>query len=158
MSKFQANVARIKRSGQVLDDMIHDAAVFAVYHSVKDGQVTPAIQLVAAMPKSSRRANLISWLAMYGNLTFNAKKGIFYTKQFEHSVENAQEQADIADETPFWEEFADAAVSLKPLDFAQKLKALLHSAQQAKTGESKKYSGLTHAELMAKVEELITAQ
>ena len=155
ISQFKSNITSIKEKGRDLDNLIHESAVFAVYHSIKDGQVTPAIQLVAAMPKSSRRNNLISWLALYGNVSYNGKKGVFYVKQFEHDEAVATEQAESASDNPFWAEFNDAPVELKPLDFAQKLKALIHSAQQAKTGESKKYSGLTHAELMAKVEELM---
>jgi hypothetical protein len=156
ISQFKSNITAIKEKGRDLDNLIHESAVFAVFHSIKDGQITPAIQLVAAMPKSSRRANLISWLALYGNISYNGKKGVFYVKQFEHDEAIATEQADNAAENPFWKEFNDAPVDLKPLDFALKLKMLLAAAHKVQTGESKKYSGLEHAELMAKIEALMT--
>lgn len=158
IKQFKSAVKQIKVTGAKLDQLIHEAGVFAVYHSIKDGQITPAIDLVAAMPRSSRKERLIVWLCDFGAIKYNKKDGIKYIKgRFEQTEEAAKVQSDIANQIPFWEygnEENDEA-DLKAMDFQDKLIALLHQAKAAQLGRNPHYSGVSHTDLITKVRDLL---
>lgn len=160
--QFKSAVNTIQKTGEKIDGLIHQAACFAVFHSIKDGQISPAVSLVAAMPKSGRRSNLISWLCLYGNLTYVA--GVLKACSH-HGAKHKQgtpereiiafAQHDSAEANPFWEEFSDAVVVLKPFDFDAALIKLLHQAKIVQAGQSEKYSGLEQSKFLQQARDFI---
>lgn len=153
--QFKSAVNTIKKTGAKLDDLIHNAACFAVFHSIKDGQITPAQDLISAMPNSGRRSNLISWLCLYGNLSWvqgKLKSVAHHGNKFKPGTSEREivafEQYEIALDNPFWFEFEDAPIQQKPFDFDAKLIALLHQAKIVQAGQSAKFDGLADSKFM----------
>lgn len=102
--QFKKTVASIKKNGNKLQDSIQDALDFCVFHSVKDGQITPANQLISVLPKVVRKAEIIDYLGQFGNFGFDHKEKLMtYKKKHEHGEDNA---AEIVAEMPAFAEWA----------------------------------------------------
>lgn len=107
--QFKKNVAAIKKNGAKLQEVIQESLDFCVYNSIKDGQITPANQLISVLPKVVRKNDIIDYLGQFGNFGFDHKtKTMTYKKKHEHGEDNA---LNIVAEMP---EFADWAKDKAP--------------------------------------------
>lgn len=61
LKKIDANLVRITRDGDKLNQLVHTTAMMVMNHAIKSGDCTRALSLVMAMPASYRRTTLVKW-------------------------------------------------------------------------------------------------
>jgi len=110
---------KVRVVGQEREEAINDLAKIAIWHSLKDGQVTPAIKLYGALNRADNKQGIVSFLSKYGNIGFGKLKGqegkgIKHIKHNEHSIDFANQ---VYESLPdFWLEFAAAEPVIKDYD------------------------------------------
>jgi hypothetical protein len=106
----------IHTRGKKLDDDIWVAAVSAMAHHAKHGDVTIINQLVEAMPKGSRVNALREFIMAHGKVGFDADNQIFtHDKEGVFDLDGAQEKS--------WTEYKPDP-DYKPVDALALVKAL----------------------------------
>ncbi len=106
----------INTRGKKLDDDIWVAAVSAMAHHAKHGDVTIINQLVEAMPKGSRVNALRDFILAHGKVGFDEDNQIFtHDKTGTFDLEGAQEKS--------WTEYKPDP-AYKPVDALALVKAL----------------------------------
>lgn len=102
-TQFKAKCDSLRTAQQKQDELIHLLACNAIYHSIKDGQITPANQLINSMGRSSRKNDVITYLCHFGNLAWNDKdKTIKHKKRHEQNETAALLILDECESQPFW--------------------------------------------------------
>lgn len=76
IKSFNKAVTSLKNNEAKKDLLLDNLIRNAIYHSVVNNQCTPAINLVNALGKSSRKNDVISYMCKYGNMAFTGEKGI----------------------------------------------------------------------------------
>lgn len=76
MQQFEKEVNKLKTAQAKQDKAIDDLLRNAIYHSVVNNQATPAIKLVGAFGKATRKNDVISFLCKYANIQHNQAEGI----------------------------------------------------------------------------------
>ena len=76
IKSFNKLVSALKNNEAKKDQLIDNLIRNAIYHSVVNNQSTPAINLVNALGKSSRKNDIISFMCKVGNLAYTQEKGI----------------------------------------------------------------------------------
>lgn len=149
---------RVNQFGKVqaaTSQEMHELACMAIYHSIKDGQITPANTLISKIGKGSRKNDLISWIQSWGNLTFDSKE-----KVFKHKVRHNQDESNAtlvmnkAFDEPFWTVIEEPKV-VKDVDI--KLDISLWLKGEKKKAEKVKLAGgkVTNQEFVTKLEALL---
>jgi hypothetical protein len=157
--EFSSDLNTLAKLQGKSDELIHNLACNAVFHSVKDGQVTPANNLISKMGRSSRRNDLISWMVTYGNFKYNSKeKVIEYCQKHKQSEEAAYLQAEAAFDSPFWDEVKEAKV-LQSIDVLALIKSSVHKVktEMKKAAESGRTLEVKHQNMMADLEALLAS-
>ena len=75
LKKINANIARVRANSAKLNELIQSTAVGCIEHAMAHGDAEPAKNLVAAMPKSIRRAALVNWFTAYSPINITSNKG-----------------------------------------------------------------------------------
>lgn len=115
-----------------------------LFHALKDGQITPACGLVAALnPK--HRATVVEFLCTYGPFAYSRKEGLHYSKVKAHAFRKAGTPVDtyLEEEVPAyhaWEAQSQQVREFKDLDVEAAIKAAIAriQAQAAKVQEAGK--------------------
>lgn len=76
MKEFNKLVTGLKNSEAKKDMLIDELIRNALYHSIVNNQSTPAINLVNALGKGTRKNDIISFMCKVGNLAYTKEKGI----------------------------------------------------------------------------------
>lgn len=76
MKVFNKLVTGLKNSQSKTDLLLDELIRNALYHSVVNNQSTPAINLVNALGKGTRKNDVISFMCKVGNLAYTQEKGI----------------------------------------------------------------------------------
>lgn len=96
-------IAHIKNIGVRMDTLIHECAVNSLHYlncpEIQD--IGPAVRLIEAMPKSSRRETLKAWFFKYGKLQ-EVKGVLCFRKRKDITIENWQSFVDQGEDNPFW--------------------------------------------------------
>lgn len=109
-------IVSIKGRGAKLDKDVHQAALSALDHHAKHGDITVMNRLIAAMPKSGRTNALVAWaLAQNARIIRNPAKDAAVTFVHDKEVASTWDLAK-ADATPFWEFKAKEGVSVFAYD------------------------------------------
>lgn len=68
-------IKSIANRGKILDADLHRAAMSCLHQAEKHGNITPALDLLNALPKSGRRAALLVWFEAHGKFARNGGEG-----------------------------------------------------------------------------------
>jgi len=99
-SNVRSAIRSIARNGKALDKAIHAAAVSCIWHAREHGDVTLMENLLDAMPKGSRRQDMMTWVGAHVPCTIDRKVGKVKLKKGRDASQFLLAEAD---ETPFWE-------------------------------------------------------
>jgi len=66
---------QVKNVGAAREEAINDLAKIAIWHSIKDGQVTPAMKLYGALCRGDNKQGIVAYMAKHGNIGFGTIKG-----------------------------------------------------------------------------------
>ena len=128
-----------------------------LFHAMKDGQITPAVELVGKV-SAKHRPSVVEYLCEFGPFAYSKTKGFHYDKAKVKPY--AGEQGTDIRETfvlieidtfPLYSEFngkADQVIETAPFDFDAKLIELLHRAKLAQSGNSTKFNGLVDSKYL----------
>ncbi len=155
--QFNGQLNKLANLQKTSDSIIHSLACNAIYHSIKDGQVTPANQLIAKLGKSSRKNDLISWLVSYGNFKYDAtKKTLEHRLAHKHDETAALLQATAAFDSPFYDEVKERKV-LQSIDVLALLKSSVNRVKKEmkEAAENGRSLEIKHQELMTDMENLL---
>ena len=104
-------IDRLKFDGRSRQNDLHKAAVGALFHALKDGQVTPSNNLVNAMTKAERPQAFIAWLGWVAPKVFSNQKGVIKMRNnWQDAVTDAggiEAIIEKAQETPFFDRFKE---------------------------------------------------
>ena len=75
LKTINQRISQVRRMGVNFNNYVHETAVGIIAHAMEHGDCTPALRLVQAMPKSSRRALLITWFGRYSPIGMNVNQG-----------------------------------------------------------------------------------
>lgn len=155
--QYASYLNTLAKNQRQADELIHSLACNAIFHSVKDGQVTPANQLLSKLGRSSRKNDLISWIVRYGNFKWNAtEKVLEHCAKHKHDEVAAHVQAEAASNSPFYDEVAERKV-IESVDVL----ALIRSSIQKVKNEMKKAAEdgrsleVKHQEALADLENIL---
>lgn len=138
-TKLLAAFKDIQARGKQLDHDIWVAAVSAMAHHAKHGDVTIINQLVEAMPKGSRVNALREYILAFGKVTFNEDDQVFmHDKNGNFDREGAQEKS--------WTEYK-AEQPYKPVDALALVTALVKKIS-ADRKEGDKVTAKQHTAIM----------
>lgn len=89
---------QVKRIGKEREEAINDLAKIAIWHSIKDGQITPASKLYGALCRGDNKQGIVAFMAEHGNIGFGKMKGekvkgIIHIKH-QHNMADKIEHAD----------------------------------------------------------------
>ena len=74
------DIKGFKKSSTLYNDVLNGYLAVCVYHSIKDGQITPAITLIdSCLP--SLKGEVIEYLTRYGFMSWSDKKGLQYSRE-----------------------------------------------------------------------------
>jgi hypothetical protein len=155
--QYAASLNTLAKNQKQADELIHQLACNAIYHSVKDGQVTPANQLLAKLGRSSRKNDLISWIIRYGNFKWNAtEKTLEHCAKHKHEELAAHVQAEAAFNSPFYDE----VVERRPIESVDVLALIKSSVNKVKkemkeAAESGRSLEVKHAEALTDLENIL---
>jgi hypothetical protein len=142
----------ISVTGKKLDLLIQTAGVACVYQSIKNGNTTPATDLIAAMPKGSRVKALVAFMVQNGHLKYqvDAKTGKIIDDKVEFSKEkglkwDAPAMIATMDKKPWWEHKHNDETP-KPFDLKKSLSQQLKRAKAAQEDESEVEHKMTDEE------------
>jgi len=77
LKAINKNIGRIRTRAANLNVLIQETAVGCIAHAMAHGDAEPAKNLVAALPKSVRRAALVNWFTAYSPISITkAKDGL----------------------------------------------------------------------------------
>jgi len=130
-SNVAALVTSIKKFGATdvkREELLNDLLKVAVWHTIKDGQITPASTLLAMVRGDKER--VAQYLTKFGNLTLSKEKGLAYSKA-KGKVQYGPEKADeVFENLPTLEEaFPQHPKQYKDIPFANQIKAILNKAK-----------------------------
>ena len=159
LSELNKSIDTLSSLSSQVDSLTHEIACSCVYHSIKDGQITPARDLLKAMGRSSRRNDLITWLTKFGNFTYTNGKGqelgkLEHKLRYSQSEENAQATFKVISSEPFWKVVTERK-PLEEFDLKKALASIVGKVTKYQTDE--KYKGkvsLKHLELLEEVKKL----
>lgn len=114
----------IATRGKKLDKDIHQAAVSSLVHAAQHGDITVAVRLTEALPKSGRKNALIAWLTSFGPFALGEGNKLVYKK-----LEDGQLNVQAASAEPFWE-FAPEPAYV-PFDLKAQIEKLIGKAEKA---------------------------
>lgn len=153
--QFDVAVALVKSTGEKMDGMLHECALYSLEQLNLHGNNGPVNRLLGAFNKSSRKEALFVWFNDFG-MSKRAKDNtiVYYGKKklaFEGEEVSAQDILILADEKPFY----DYTKEIKPAssyDVMKGIKSILARASKMQQ------NGLTveHAELVSSLQELVT--
>lgn len=79
-SDLTQTIRSFKNTSKLYNEVLNGLLAVAVYHSIKDGQVTPANNLLdACVPSVKDRVSL--YLTKYGNIRYTEKQGFISDKR-----------------------------------------------------------------------------
>lgn len=152
--QFDVAVALVKSTGEKMDGMLHECAMFSLEQLNLHGNNGAANRLLGAFNKSSRKEALFVWFNDFGmckrakdnTLVYAGKKKLFWEGQ----EITATDILVFADENPFF----DYTKEIKPAssyDVMKGIKSILSRASKMQQ------NGLTveHAELVASLQALV---
>lgn len=117
----------IAATGKQLETDVHVAAVSALYHADKHGDVTIMQRLLAALPGFSRRNALIAWAVAHGKFVPSEDGlSVDYAKHAESDIEAAAAK-------PFWDFKPERPFT--PFDLGAELAKLVKRAEKAAKDE-----------------------
>lgn len=87
----------VKASGAVREEAINDLAKIAIWHSIKDGQITPAAKLYGALCRGDNKQGIVAFMAEHGNIGFGKlkgekAKGIIYSKHQQNMADKVEHE------------------------------------------------------------------
>lgn len=112
-STFAARVTWLKNTGAKVDAVTHALALYCIYQSMPaDATVTgtgnlnisPTMDLMGAMPKSSRAKALAAWFNAFSNVRVTEAKGKWSVKLVKPGTDDFKADIDLnkAKANPFW--------------------------------------------------------
>jgi hypothetical protein len=130
LSDVVSTIRSFGKSSKLHDEVINGLLAVAVFHSIKDGQVTPARELLAACSKSLKE-DVSKYLTKYGNIRYTNDKGLVANKErnrerFGLDAANAAflELPELA------EAFPSAPKQYRDMDIVASFKSLIHRAKE----------------------------
>ena len=92
-SELSNTIQSFSRTESLADDVRDGLLAVAVFHSIKDGQVTPARDMLAGCSKSLKD-RVSKYLTKFGNIKYSKEKGLGYDKRktaVQFGIEKANE-------------------------------------------------------------------
>lgn len=131
MEEINNIIATFRKQEQTREQMLNGLLRVAVWHSIKDGQITPAINLLGSIKGQKEQVSL--YLTKFGNMTWTKKNGLVYNKakgKIQFGLEKANE---VFEELPSLEEaFPSKEKNYKDMPFMASIKHLLKRAEEVK--------------------------
>lgn len=158
LKQFSKNVKAIKAMGAKADTLIHESAMFALEQVNKHGNSNFVNQLTSALSASMRKEALVVWFLDFGMVKRNSKDNTLeYAGKKELKIDgeviSGLDILPYADEHPFYSYTKEIA----PASVYDVQKAILSIVRRA-SKFNKDGKTVEHAELLAKLGELIPAQ
>lgn len=153
--EFDVAVALVKSTGEKMDGMLHECALYSLEQMNLHGNNGAANRLLGAFNKSSRKEALFVWFNDFGMCKRSKDNTLVYAGKkvlsWEGETIQGEEVIILADENPFY----DYTKEIKPAssyDVMKGIKSIL--ARAKKTAEN----GLTveHDDLLATLRTLVT--
>ena len=118
------------RSIRLADDVLDGLLAVAVWHSVKDGQITPAVKLLAESSRNMK-GPVSQYLTKFGNLKYSKEKGLQFNKAKSASQFGIDAANALFETLPTLEEaFPSPAKQYKDMPLIAGLKHLVKKAQE----------------------------
>lgn len=120
-----------------LQNIVHKAAMFSLFHCNEHNNTTPAKQLIEVMPKSQRRETLKAWFIKFGQFQTD-DKGTLEFKGKKRVTDNKESILSKADETPYWMLIKEqsAEKQLVSLNFETRILGLFKALEKADSVEA----------------------
>lgn len=154
---------KLNKDGKNRQELINDLAKVAVFHSLKDGQITPARSLFGALGRTDAAREVVNYLQKYGNIGWGTvekdskAKGIVFKNKhnFEYNETNRAanlEKANAMYESlpDVWEVFMSEPKELMDFDFDKAIKRIAHEMRKRYEGGKKVIFATKEEEKIAK--------
>lgn len=155
MKQFDKNVKTIKATGEKLDNLIHESALFALEQINKHGNNGAANRLLAVINKGTRKEALYVWFNDFGKCKRNKDNTLEYKDKaiyWEGEKIDVEQALVVADENPFFD-YTKEITPASSYDVMKGIKTILKRAEKMKTDGKT----IEHAELLAALKEMIPA-
>ncbi len=153
--EFDVAVALVKSTGEKMDGMLHECALYSLEQMNLHGNNGAANRLLGAVNKSVRKEALFVWFNDFGMCKRQKDNTLVYAGKkvlsWEGETIQGEEVIILADENPFY----DYTKEIKPASSYDVMKGIKSILARASKMQQK---GLTveHAELVATLQALVT--
>ena len=124
-------IASFRKSENLRSEVLDGLLRVAVWHSIKDGQTTPAVNLLASIKGQKEQVSL--YLTKFGNLQWTKKDGLKYCKakgKVQFGLEKANE---VFESLPTLEEaFPSKEKQYRDMPFMASIKHILKRAEEVR--------------------------
>jgi len=153
--QFDVAVALVKSTGEKMDGMLHECAMFSLEQLNMHGNNGAANRLLGAFNKSSRKEALIVWFNDFGmckrakdnTLVYAGKKKLIWGGE---EIDDITAGLVIADENPFY----DYTKEVPPVSSYDVAKGIANILKRVETGKTKGWE-LKHTELLESLRALL---
>lgn len=130
VSSVNEIISKLGKSEELRELILDGLVSIAVWHSIKDGQTTPAKFLVAAV-RGKAKEQVVSYLTKFGNMKYTIKTGLEYCKakgKVQYGIDKANE---VFETLPTLEEaFPAKPKQYKDIPFMTVIKGMLNRAAE----------------------------
>lgn len=153
--QFDVAVALVKSTGEKMDGMLHECAMFSLEQLNLHGNNGAANRLLAAVSKSMRKEAMFVWFNDFGmckrakdnTLVYAGKKKLSWEGE---QVNDLPSFLEIADENPFYEYTKE----IPPVSSYDVAKGIANILKRVETGKTKGWE-LKHTELLESLRALL---
>lgn len=137
---------KLGKAGQARQTLINDLAKVAIFHSLKDGQITPARALHGALGRTDAAKEVVNYLQKYGNIGWGtlekggSAKGIVFKNKHKIEYNEANKDKNLANANAVyeslpdvWEVFSSEPKELMDFDFDRAIKRIAHEMRRRYT-------------------------
>lgn len=155
MKQFDVKIKAIKTTGEKIDNMLHECAMFSLSQLNMHGNNGVANRLLGALNKSTRKEALFVWFNDFGKCTRDKTNTLNYQGKkvlaWEGEEQTQENMLVLADENPFYE-YTREIKPASSYDVMKGIKSILARANKMQL------NGLTieHAELINNLKALVT--
>jgi hypothetical protein len=158
-SELAETIKSYGRSISLADDVLDGLLAVAVFHSIKDGQVTPAVNLLANCSRNMK-GTVTQYLTKFGNVKWTKEKGLQYDRRKTEVQFGLEKANEVFESLPTLDEaFPNPEKQYRDIPFIQQLKRMVNKAKEIEAhGKHLIIAGDEEKELWDSIQHLVAVK
>jgi len=154
ISAINEVISGFRKSDALREQVPNGLVKVSVWQSIKDGQITPAVNLLSSIKGRKEQGSL--YLTKFGNLAWNKKDGLHYAKAKTKAQFGIEKADEIFESLPDLEDaFPSKEKQYRDMPFMAAIQHILKRAEEVKAaGKSVVFTNDKEKELFAQMQQL----